>query len=118
MVYSNFNGRELDLLFSILNQINNSLDVDDLVRTKVFIQSALPIIELFTSLDEEERHEELNNAYRELNFRSYVESSDNPNIADALMKVAEDMANMDSKSLRSIASGGLAKLAESSSVQK
>ena len=46
------------------------------------------------------------------NFLAYAESMGNAEMADALQKVASDMAKMDSKALRSIADNGLSKVAE------
>ena len=46
------------------------------------------------------------------NFMAYAESMGNAEMADALQKVAEDMAKMDSKTLKSVASGGLSKIAK------
>ena len=46
------------------------------------------------------------------NFLAYAQTLGNEGMADALQKVAEDMSKMDSKALRSIADGGLSKVAE------
>jgi len=118
MSYSEFNSRELDLIFSVFNLINNAFDADEFIDQPVFSKKFIPIIEDFINLNSSNRHEILNLIYKELNFKSYAELSGNPEMANALMKVAEDMSKMDSKSLQSIASGGLAKLIEGASAQK
>lgn len=112
MSYSEFNGRELDLTFSILNLINNALDADETVRQEMLSKNLVPIVSEFMGLDSDSRHEMLNAIYREVNFKSYAESRGNPNMADALMKVADDLAKMDAKALRGIAEGGLSKVTE------
>lgn len=46
------------------------------------------------------------------NFLAYAQTLGNEGMAEALEAVAADMAKMDSKALRGIAEGGLAKVAE------
>lgn len=41
---------------------------------------------------------------------TYAETLGNAEMVDALQKVASDMVKMDSKTLKSVASGGLSKL--------
>jgi len=72
----------------------------------------------FASLDKEEREALMNEILARKNFLAYAESMGNADMADALQKVASDMAKMDSKELRGIAEGGLSKVTEGTSAQK
>ena len=66
----------------------------------------------YLAMKESDREEIRNEMAARANFMAYAESMGNSGIADALVKVAADLAKMDSKALRGIAEGGLAKVAE------
>ena len=66
----------------------------------------------YLGMEETDRMQLQSEMSAKANFLAYAESMGAPDMADALQKVAEDMAKMDSKALRSIADGGLSKIAE------
>ena len=66
----------------------------------------------YLAMKESDREAIRNEMAARANFLAYAESIGNAEMADALQKVAEDMAKMDSKALMSIAEGGLSKIAE------
>ena len=66
----------------------------------------------YTAMKEADRMQLQTEMAARANFLAYAQTLGNEGMADALQKVAEDMAKMDSKALRSIADGGLSKVAE------
>lgn len=65
----------------------------------------------YMAMDEIDRMQLQSEMAARANFLAYAESMGAPEMVDALQKVAEDMAKMDSKTLKSVASGGISKLA-------
>lgn len=64
----------------------------------------------YLAMDEIDRMQLQNEMSARANFKAYAESIGNADMAEALQKVAEDMAKMDAKALRGIADGGISKL--------
>lgn len=112
MDYSKLNAEELAAAQQMLACIDEVLRSSEAFRPDVFIPEFASIIQEYSSNDVDGRHEIWSELGRAAAFRSYAEAMGGSEMADALQKVAEDMAKMDSKSLRSIAEGGLSKVAE------
>ena len=66
----------------------------------------------FVSAKPDERSGIINEMTTYFQILTFAEANGNPDMADALMKVADDMAKMDTKSLNDIAKNGLQKVAE------
>lgn len=66
----------------------------------------------YLTMDEADRMQLQSEMAAKANFKAYAESLGNEGMAEALEKVASDMAKMDSKALRDIAEGGLSKVVE------
>ena len=63
-------------------------------------------------MDESDRIQLQSDMAVKANFKAYAQAIGNEGMADALEKVANDMAKMDTKSLNEIVKGGLSKMAE------
>jgi len=66
----------------------------------------------YISMDEDGRMSLRNEMSVKANFLAYAESIGNEGMADALVRIADDMKGMSARELKSVASGGLSKLAE------
>ena len=106
MDYSKYTAEELYAIHNLFVQT-------DAYLYDVRLPNGTPeLLREFASLGKEEREALMNGILARKNFLAYAESMGNAEMADALQKVASDMAKMDSKELRSIADGGLSKAAE------
>ena len=63
----------------------------------------------YRGMDEADRMQLQSEMAAKANFKAYAQALGNADMAEALQKVAEDMAKMDAKALRGIADGGLSK---------
>lgn len=66
----------------------------------------------YLEMDEADRMQLQSEMSAKANFKAYAQALGNEGMADALEKVAADMAKMDAKALKGIAEGGLSKVAE------
>jgi hypothetical protein len=105
MDYSNLSIVELTAVSNAFAQMESILED--------FLPANFPkLLEEYLSMDEESRIELLGKMSAKANFMAYAESIGNEGMADALIKVADDMKGMSTRELKSVASGGLSKLAE------
>lgn len=65
----------------------------------------------YMAMDEADRMQLQSEMSAKANFKAYAQALGNEDMAEALEKVASDMAKMDSRSLNEIAKGGLSKVA-------
>ena len=65
----------------------------------------------YLEMDEFDRMQLQSEMSAKANFKAYAQALGNADMAEALEKVAADMAKMDAKSLGEIANGGLSKVA-------
>ena len=64
----------------------------------------------YMGMDETDRMQLQSEMSAKANFKAYAQALGNEDMAEALEKVASDMAKMDAKALRGIAEGGIAKM--------
>ena len=105
MDYSNLTTTQLTATANAFMQID-ALMQDDLPP------NFTSMLTEYVGMKEEDRMQLQSEMAAKANFLAYAESMGAPEMANALQKVATDMAKMDAKSLRSIAEGGLSKVAE------
>ena len=118
MDYSKLNAEELTVAQQMLAYMDEPLRSSEAFRPEIYIPTFAAMMQEYVSADNDGRDEMWGELGKAVYFQAYAESMGVPEIASALQKVASDMVKMDSKSLQSIASGGLAKLTESTSAQK
>ena len=87
------------------------------MQIDTFIKDDLPpnfadMLSEYLQMDEIERMQLQSDMAVKANFKAYAQAIGNEGMADALEKVANDMAKMDTRSLNEIAKGGLSKMAE------
>ena len=105
MDYSKFTTSQLTATANAFMQIDALLD-DDLPPD--FPQ----LLTEYLEMDESDRIQLQSDMAVKANFKAYAQAIGNEGMADALEKVANDMAKMDTKSLNEIVKGGLSKMAE------
>lgn len=64
----------------------------------------------YLKMDDLERMQLQSEMSAKANFKAYAEAIGNEGMADALEKVAAEMAKMDAKQLKNVADGGIVKL--------
>ena len=112
MDYSKFNAEELAVAQQMLMYVDEPMRTGTNFRPDKFPSAFIELLEEYMSLDSDGRDEAWAVLCKEVTFKSYAAAIGNEDISDALMKVADDMAKMDSKSLDAIAKGGLSKMQE------
>ena len=106
MDYSKMTSSELVALMNAFSHID--IAIADNCLPDGFADYAAEYI----SADASERASICEGITRLIAFKGYAECIGNEGMADALMKVADDMKGMSARELKSVASGGLSKLAE------
>lgn len=105
MEYSNLTTTQLTACANAFMQID-ALMQDDLPP------NFAELLTEYMGMKETDRMQLQSEMAAKANFLAYAETLGNAEMADALQKVASDMAKMDAKTLRGIAEGGLSKIAE------
>lgn len=115
---SKLNAEEIGIAKQMLSYLDEPLRSSEAFRPSVFIAAFTSLMEEYASLDADGREGMWSGLVKAAAFRSYAESLGNADMADALQKVASDMAKMDAKSLDAVVKGGIASLAKLSAAEK
>lgn len=107
---SKLNAEEISIAKQMLSYLDEPLRSSEAFRPSVFIAAFTSLMEEYASLDADGREGMWSGLVKAAAFRSYAESLGNADMADALQRIASDMAKMDAKSLRGIADEGIAKM--------
>ena len=105
MDYSKLTLTQLPATVNAFRQFDSLID-DDLPP------NFSELLSEYLAMKEEDRMQLQSEMSAKANFKAYAQTLGNEGMADALQRVASDMAKMDSKSLGEIAKGGLSKIAE------
>ena len=112
MDYSKLNAEELTVAQQMLAYMDEPLRSSEAFRPETYIPAFTAMMQEYASADFDGRDEMWSELGKAAYFHAYAESMGAPEMADALQKVAADMAKMDAKSLDELAKGGLSKVAE------
>ena len=116
MDYSKLNAKEINVMYMMLLQIDEPLRSSEDFRSDVFLEEFNKIFAEFISMNENDRCTVFSNLEREVNLRSYIDSivkSDSSDFKDAMLKIADDLSKMDSKSIKNVVSDGIARFSNS-----
>lgn len=96
----------------LVDAIDTLMAIDRAMSERRMPEGFIEYLAEFVSATSAERTDIINEMSAYFQILTFAEANGNPDMVDALQKVASDMAKMDSKALREIADGGLAKVAE------
>ena len=106
MDYSNLTNVELTAAITTFDNVRSALQSDAANLPADFAEMFVE----FMTMTGEEQDALLADMRAESGIRGYAATLGNPDIAPALKQVAKDMAGMTPKELKSVATGGMAKL--------